>query len=112
MKSLTERLPHIHQWFSTGEMKPGQLRCIGCGKWGETYDAEKAEIDRLTAENLRLAGEVSNRNSRALAGDTATRQFDAMYEAIERLEAENAALKAKMLDNWVNKDAIVKACTP
>ena len=46
--TLIERLPHIHQWFSTGEMKPGQIRCIDCGRWGETYDAEKAEIERLT----------------------------------------------------------------
>ena len=54
------------------------------------------EIKRLTAENLRLAGEVSNRNSRALAGDTATKQFDAMYEDIERLTAERDELK----DRW------------
>ena len=52
------------------------------------------EIERLTAENLRLAGEVSNRNSRALAGDTATKQFDAMYEDIERLTAERDAAYA------------------
>ena len=51
---MIERLPHYHQWFSTGEMKPGQIRCIECGKWGETYDAEKAEIERLAAENEAL----------------------------------------------------------
>ena len=56
----------------------------------------KDEVKRLTAENLRLAGEVSNRNSRALAGDTATKQFDAMYEDIERLTAERDELK----DRW------------
>ena len=53
------------------------------------------EIERLTAENLRLAGEVSNRNSRALAGDTATKQFDAMYEDIESLTAELNSIKEK-----------------
>ena len=53
-------------------------------------------MERLTAENLRLAGEVSNRNSRALAGDTATKQFDAMYEDIERLTAERDALRAAL----------------
>ena len=59
------------------------------------------EIERLTAENLRLAGEVSNRNSRALAGDTATKQFDAMYEDIESLTAERDALRERL-------DAITK----
>ena len=53
----------------------------------ETCGEAAAALERLTAENLRLAGEVSNRNSRALAGDTATKQFDAMYEEIERLTA-------------------------
>ena len=63
----------------------------------------KDEVKRLTAENLRLAGEVSNRNSRALAGDTATKQFDAMYEDIERLTAERdevrEALRIMLLQN-------------
>jgi chromosome segregation ATPase len=56
-------------------------------------------LERMGAEHLRLAGEVSNRNSRALAGDTATKQFDAMYEEIERLTAERDALK-EGLDGW------------
>ena len=70
MKSLTERLRQT--WNPSPELML------------EAAD----EIERLTAENLRLAGEVSNRNSRALAGDTATKQFDAMYEEIERLTAQ------------------------
>ena len=49
-QEMIERLPHYHQWFSTGEMKPGQIRCIECGKWGETYDAEKAQIEQLEVE--------------------------------------------------------------
>ena len=64
---------------------------------GEAADA----LERLTAENLRLAGEVSNRNSRALAGDTATKQFDAMYEEIERLTAERDAAKEKINTLWI-----------
>jgi hypothetical protein len=27
---------HTHQWFSTGAMEPGQMRCIHCGVWGTT----------------------------------------------------------------------------
>jgi hypothetical protein len=28
-----------HEWFSTGAMEPGQMRCIHCGKWGDEVDA-------------------------------------------------------------------------
>ena len=63
-------------------------------EYSEQVAKQDLKIERLTAENLRLAGEVSNRNSRALAGDTATKQFDAMYEDIERLTAERDALRA------------------
>ena len=61
----------------------------------DDLDACKAAdaLERMAFENLRLAGEVSNRNSRALAGDTATKQFDAMYEDIESLTAERDSLK-------------------
>lgn len=30
---------HRHEWFRTGEMKPGQMRCISCGKWGQETHA-------------------------------------------------------------------------
>ena len=26
---------HLHEWFRTGGMKPGQIRCISCGQWGQ-----------------------------------------------------------------------------
>lgn len=26
---------HKHQWFRTGEMKVGQMRCISCGTWAK-----------------------------------------------------------------------------
>ena len=29
-----ELVKHKHQWFSTGGMKPGEIRCMHCGKWG------------------------------------------------------------------------------
>ena len=40
-----------------------------------------------------------------LIGMTYEQRAEVAEAKIERLEAENAALKAKMLDNWVNKDA-------
>jgi hypothetical protein len=28
-------LAHKHEWFRTGEMEPGEIRCINCGAWGK-----------------------------------------------------------------------------
>jgi len=28
-------LKHKHQWFRTGAMEPGEIRCINCGAWGK-----------------------------------------------------------------------------
>jgi hypothetical protein len=29
------KIAHRHEWFRTGEMKVGQMRCISCGTWGQ-----------------------------------------------------------------------------
>ena len=29
------KISHKHEWFRTGEMKIGQMRCINCGTWGQ-----------------------------------------------------------------------------
>ena len=29
------KISHKHEWFRTGEMKIGQMRCISCGTWGQ-----------------------------------------------------------------------------
>ena len=29
------KIAHKHEWFRTGEMKVGQMRCISCGIWGQ-----------------------------------------------------------------------------
>ena len=29
------QIAHKHEWFRTGEMKVGQMRCISCGTWGQ-----------------------------------------------------------------------------
>ena len=29
------KIAHKHEWFRTGEMKVGQMRCISCGTWGQ-----------------------------------------------------------------------------
>lgn len=50
-----------------------------------------AELRRLHAEKERLAGEVANRNRRALEGDeavTALENVHAYYEKLERINAQ------------------------
>ena len=29
-----EPVTHLHEWFRTGAMEPGKMRCIHCGAWG------------------------------------------------------------------------------
>jgi regulator of replication initiation timing len=70
----------------------------------ETANEEKAELktaiealvqerDALKKENLRLAGEVSNRNKRALEGDKAVKVLEDYCTAADKLAAENKALR-------------------
>ena len=35
-----EKVPHTHEWFRTGAMEPGVMRCISCGEWGKSALAE------------------------------------------------------------------------
>ena len=103
MKELIARLQIVvdeHTTISNPCSSP-PLQTSVIDQHGLSIKAAIDALERLTAENLRLAGEVSNRNSRALAGDTATKQFDAMYEDIERLTTERDALRERL-------DAITK----
>jgi len=34
-KSEPVKLAHKHEWFRTGEMEVGQMRCISCGTWAK-----------------------------------------------------------------------------
>ena len=33
-------VPHTHEWFRTGAMEPGVMRCISCGEWGKSAQPE------------------------------------------------------------------------
>jgi hypothetical protein len=53
-------IKHQHEWFRTGEMKAGQMRCISCGTWGQE-DMPQQRPSRsdmtwigLTAEDIDL----------------------------------------------------------
>ena len=43
------KISHKHEWFRTGEMKIGQMRCISCGTWGqeETPQPEQEPVGKL-----------------------------------------------------------------
>jgi len=46
---------HTHQWFSTGAMEPGQMRCIHCGVWGRdvslSAQPQTSMVNRLPADD-------------------------------------------------------------
>ena len=37
------KIAHRHEWFRTGEMKVGQMRCISCGEWGQEETPQRTE---------------------------------------------------------------------
>ena len=37
------KIAHRHEWFRTGEMKVGQMRCISCGEWGQEETSQRTE---------------------------------------------------------------------
>lgn len=55
-------------------------------------DRAAAKLRRLHKENERLAGEVANRNRRALEGDEAVTALENVHAYYEKLERVNAQL--------------------
>jgi hypothetical protein len=54
---VQEPVAHKHEWFSTGAMEPGQMRCIHCGKWGHEVDNSPPHCPNcasLEAQNTEL----------------------------------------------------------
>jgi hypothetical protein len=49
-----EKIPHKHEWFRTGEMKVGQMRCISCGTWAEE-EMPKSKWIGLTEQEIEKA---------------------------------------------------------
>jgi hypothetical protein len=45
------KITHKHEWFRTGEMKVGQMRCISCGTWGQEEMPKRTWVG-LTDEDL------------------------------------------------------------
>lgn len=68
---------------------------VGCVGVGDLLLEAAKRIAELEAERLRLAGEVANRNRRALDGDAATRALDNVHTYYEKREEE---LKSALSD--------------
>jgi hypothetical protein len=45
------KIAHKHEWFRTGEMKVGQMRCISCGTWGQEEMPQRPWVG-LTLEEI------------------------------------------------------------
>ena len=45
------KIAHRHEWFRTGEMKVGQMRCISCGTWGQEEITQRTWVG-LTSEEV------------------------------------------------------------
>ena len=45
------KIAHKHEWFRTGEMKIGQMRCISCGIWGQEETPQRSWVG-LTDEEI------------------------------------------------------------
>jgi hypothetical protein len=45
------KVAHRHEWFRTGEMKVGQMRCISCGTWGQEEMPQRPWVG-LTLEEI------------------------------------------------------------
>jgi hypothetical protein len=53
-----EPVTHLHEWFSTGAMGPGEMRCIHCGVWGNdasltTPPAAQRQWSSLTDDEIK-----------------------------------------------------------
>jgi len=42
------KVSHKHEWFRTGTMKVGQMRCISCGIWGQDEIPQRPSRSDMT----------------------------------------------------------------
>ena len=46
------KISHKHEWFRTGEMKVGQIRCITCGTWGQEEIPQRKPLSDEQIEEI------------------------------------------------------------
>ena len=58
------KIAHKHEWFRTGEMKVGQMRCISCGTWGQEEMPKRTWVG-LTDEEIQSEWVLTPQNDKA-----------------------------------------------
>ena len=53
------KIAHKHEWFRTGEMKVGQMRCISCGTWGQEEIPQRTWVTLTEDEVALIAADCS-----------------------------------------------------
>ena len=48
------KIAHKHEWFRTGEMKVGQMRCISCGTWGQEEMPQRTWVGLTDEETVAI----------------------------------------------------------
>jgi pyruvate/2-oxoacid:ferredoxin oxidoreductase beta subunit len=62
------KVAHRHEWFRTGEMKVGQMRCISCGTWAEEEMPQRTWVGLTDEEAQKTFAEHNCDISTHLAG--------------------------------------------
>ena len=67
------KIAHRHEWFRTGEMKVGQMRCISCGTWGQEAYAQRPWVDltRTQMQDVYFAVLEEHRGGHQMEGQLA-----------------------------------------
>ena len=58
------KIAHRHEWFSTGEMKVGQMRCISCGEWGQKETPQRTWVGLTRDEQSFIYSSLHSATSR------------------------------------------------
>jgi hypothetical protein len=84
-----EKIPHKHEWFRTGEMKVGQMRCISCGTWAEE-EMPKSEWIKLTNDEIEKCWKTAMKLDNGKGADITNQPFFHLARMVEyMLEEKN-----------------------
>lgn len=83
------KIPHVHQWVTTGAMKHGQFRCIYCGAWGEEDRPSSSERTYTRAEVEAMVPAMWVRDS--ARSEWADGWNNCRFEMLSRLDAAPSA---------------------
>jgi hypothetical protein len=82
------KVAHRHEWFRTGEMKVGQMRCISCGTWAEEEMPHRTWVG-LTADEMLEA-------LRSVDAATAVNLLMSQYKMPPTFKVYAEAIEAKL----------------